>query len=699
MCGIAGVIGLDSKTESSPVLGRILGAIHHRGPDEEGTLIAPRLAAGTRRLSIIDLAGGSQPIWNETRSLAVCFNGEIYNFQSLREELIAAGHKFQTRSDTEVIVHAYEQWGTDGFARLHGMFAFVLAEMPEGATGPVSRVTIARDPLGIKPLYYAAASGAFLFASEVRSLIASRLLAPQISADAIGSYLLFGSVCEPNTVLEGVFSLPPGHFIQLAPSAAQFNPQPKPFWSLGAFGSYPSQSSASSASYASSAAPTRVLSYLSQAVQSHLIADVPVGIFLSSGLDSTAIASLAARAHPGIHTFTVAFPDLEFSEAAEARRTAERLGTQHCELQLSGDEMLARLDEAISAFDQPSMDGINTYFVSWAARQSGLKVALSGLGSDELFGGYPTFRTTESVARLTNLAHSVPAPLRRLIGSFRRAGNHSPSREKAVAAWLTPEAFPHSYFFTRALFTPQQLANVVHQGAASAVPSALPIDRGSTSVKDVARNGSASDRQERQKESPSAGYGTLWRQNLANYASQARQMDAFNAVSWLELRTYMLNTLLRDTDSMSMANSLEVRVPFLDTPLVEFVLSLPESEKRADRPKSLLINALADLFPENIKNQVGRRKRTFTFPWEKWLRGPLRAKVTASLSDWSPALASAIPGDFAQRVWADFLESRTTWSRPWSLFVLNEWSKRHLAGAEHASFSLQANSNARSISS
>jgi asparagine synthase (glutamine-hydrolysing) len=645
MCGICGAVGIDSSEQGAAVLARMLRAIIHRGPDEEGTLVAPRFASGTRRLSIIDLAGGSQPIWNETRTLAICFNGEIYNFQQLREELLVEGHTFQTRSDTEVIVHAYEQWGTAGFARLHGMFAFVIAEMPHGPSGSVARAVLARDRFGIKPLYYAAIEGKFLFASEVRALLASGLVPSQISPEAISSYLLFGSVGEPNTMVKGVNSLPPGHFLEVNVDTPASNLRTNAYWK-------PDFSTASRGTGASASEMTRNL--LESAVRSHLIADVPVGVFLSSGLDSTAIAALAARARSGIHTFTVSFPDLEFSEAAEARRTAERLGTQHSELQISGEEMLSRLDEAVSGFDQPSMDGINSYFVSWAARQTGLKVALSGLGSDEIFGGYPTFRTTQSVARLASMARVVPGPLRDAVASLARLAKpgaaFSPAFEKAAAAWLAPRALPHPYFYTRTLFTPQQLAE----------PDVGPAP------------GSAA----------SAFQAALWWNWLANSAAEALKMDGFTAISWLELRSYMLNTLLRDTDAMSMAHSLEVRVPFLDVPLVEHVLSLPESQKLGSRgPKSLLINAMGDLLPEGI---VGQRKRTFTFPWEKWLRGPLRDRVAAGLADWSPALAPVLRREFAQAVWQNFQEGRTTWSRPWSLYVLNEWAKRHLQSAQPA---------------
>ncbi len=375
------------------------------------------------------------------------------------------------------------------------------------------------------------------------------------------------------------------------------------------------------------------------------MADVPVAVFLSSGIDSTAIAALASRARAGIHTFTVAFADAEFNEAEIARRTASRLGTDHSELTLSDQEMIARLDEAIAAFDQPSMDGINTYFVSWAARQAGLKVALSGLGSDEIFGGYSPFRSTASVSRAASAARLLPQPLRALFaGGLARTnafGSSPDSSRKASAAFLDPDALPHPYFFTRLLFTPQAVASA-QQGEAS------------------------------------PWSGSLWWQWLSDSSRLADSMDAFTGVSWLELRSYMLNTLLRDTDSMSMCNSLEVRVPFLDAPLVEYILSLPENAKRGARPKALLIEALGDLLPPEI---VTQRKRTFTFPWEHWLRGTLGKRVAAGLAEWSPALESQISGEFAQTVWNDFVAGRTTWSRPWSLYVLNEWVKRNVSSS------------------
>jgi len=640
MCGICGVIGIESTETGEAVVRRMMRAIIHRGPDEEGLLATPQFAAGTRRLSIIDLPGGSQPVWNEAGTLAVFFNGEIYNFLSLRAELEASGHKFHTRSDTEVIVQAYQAWGEDCVNVLRGMFAFAVVEMPQGRSGLPARVFIARDRLGIKPLYYAIKDGVFLFASEVRALLASDCLAPNLSEEALSSYLLFGSVSEPMTLVKGVASLPAGHRMTISIGDKGTIADPKAYWDI--------ESELANASRNAAFPPaTRVRSLLEDAVRCHLAADVPIGVFLSSGIDSTAIATLASRAQNGIHTFTLAFPDTEFSEAEIARSTSKRLGTDHCELTLSDGEMVVRLEEAIAAFDQPSMDGINTYFVSWAARQAGLKVALSGLGSDELFGGYSSFRDTVRVARLAAMARFVPRPLRAFIAN--QAMDSNPLRlspdgsRKALAAWLDPRSLPHPYFFTRALFAAQATASWLQEDG------------------NVWRR-------------------TAWGRWLAHATRQTSSMDSFTAVSWLELRSYLVSTLLRDTDALSMHHSLEVRVPFLDSALVEYVLSLRESAKRDSRqPKALLIQALGELLPPEVAAQP---KRTFTFPWENWLRGPLGKRVAAGLAEWSPALESRLDGKLALGVWNDFLAGRTTWSRPWSLYVLNEWAKRNLGAPE-----------------
>lgn len=646
MCGICGVIGQTTKDWGGTAVRRMLDAIVHRGPDEEALFLSPPVMAGMRRLSIIDLPGGSQPIWNESRTLAILFNGEIYNFRELRAQLESAGHVFRTHSDTEVIVHAYEQWGEGCLIRLHGMFAFALIEMPGGPEAPPTKVFLARDRLGIKPLYYAAMQGAFFFASEVRALLASGRIPRRIAPNSLSAYLLFGSVGEPETMVESVMSLPPGHSLAIEANSPVPVPQPKPFWSLAVAsktGASPASTDLQAPGNPSETPAQRVRKLLEDSVRHHLIADVPVGVFLSSGVDSTALAALASRAQPGVHTFTVAFPDAKFSEGEIARRTAHTLGTEHREMYLSGDDMSSQLGAAVAALDQPTVDGINTYIVSWAAHQAGLKVALSGLGSDEIFGGYSTFRTTASVDRLSGLGRILPAPLRSLAaGIFTRLWQRPASPDasrKAFSALRDPHALPHAYFFSRALFTPRAAASGLRQDLYS-------------------------------------WRGLPWYGWLARAAGEAESLDAFSAVSWLELRSYMTNMLLRDVDAMSMHHSLEVRVPFLDAPFIDYVVSLPQQAKRISaKPKALLIEALGDLLPAEIAAQ---KKRTFDFPWDNWLRGPLGPRVIAGFDDWSPSLEPHLGREFPRKVWDDFCARRTSWSRPWSLYILNEWVKRHL---------------------
>jgi asparagine synthase (glutamine-hydrolysing) len=626
-------------------------AMQHRGPDDDGFLLndgrAPGLALGMRRLSIIDLKTGQQPVWNETGDVAVIFNGELYNYRELRERLVLSGHRFSTQSDTEILVHAWEEWGEDCLDELRGMFALALLDLRKRyATAPL--LFLARDPLGIKPLYYTQTSEGFAFASEVRALMAGKMAPKQLSQDALTSYLLFGSVSEPVTLLEGVFSLPPGHRMLVYVPERRRMPRARAWWD--ATRSPAAKDARTTGDFASAAKRLRPL--LQDAVRAHLIADVPVGLFLSSGLDSSAIAALAARERAGICSFTLSFPGTAYDEAPLARDIAKHCGTQHREIPLQGDAILLRLDEAVSSLDQPSMDGINTYFVSWAARQAGLKVALSGIGGDELFGGYATFTDTPQIMRLIRMAWFVPAALRKAIAPVLAAviaSRSSPdAARKAIAAWLTPDALPHPYFFTRALFpVGTELSRLTK-----------PRFRPSS----VAADGVTLE--------------PTWVGWLERAADGARKLEGTGSVSWLELRCYMASTLLRDTDSVSMARSLEVRVPLLDTPLVEFVGALPEASRRRDATaKALLTEAIGDLLPQEILTQ---KKRTFTLPWEHWLRGPLRKRMEASFADIAPGLAPHVHGDGVREVWTAFLAGKTSWSRPWSIYALNEWCRRHL---------------------
>ncbi len=367
-------------------------------------------------------------------------------------------------------------------------------------------------------------------------------------------------------------------------------------------------------------------------------------------MDSAALAGLASRESGDLHTFTVVFPEQSFSEAPMARRIAEKFGTAHQEFMLSADDMLQRVDEALEALDQPTMDGINTYFVSWVARQVGLKVALSGLGGDEIFGGYRTFSQTPRAARLRTIAHGTPEPIRSITAALAikiaGVGRSSDAMRKAVSLWRSPDLLPHAYFFTRTLFPPERCSELLGHPLS-------PVFSG---------DGAPAE---------------SWRAWLAESAQMAERMDSFAAVSCLEMRSYMVNTLLRDTDAVSMANSLEVRVPLLDHRLVEYVAALPTAAKYCPKlPKALLADSLSDLLPEEVVHQP---KRTFTLPWEHWLHGPLGLRIAVSLGELAEPLKPLLVQRSVSAAWQNFLVGQTTWARPWALYVLNEWVRRHLA--------------------
>jgi asparagine synthase (glutamine-hydrolysing) len=647
MCGICGVIGIQHTDQAEAITRRMMQAIRHRGPDDDGLLVAPSAALGMRRLSIIDLPGGHQPVFNEAGNVGVVFNGEIYNFRQLRGALEARGHVFRTHSDTEVIVHAYEEWGEDCLRELRGMFAFAVWDAREsGTSGDAARqarIFFARDRLGIKPLYYSLANGAFLFASEVRSLMASGCIAPRVAPDSLEAYLLFGSVAEPCTIVEGVFSLPPGHCITLRAGAPTAAVQPKRYWDFSAAALQ--TDSSRPRNFKDAAKQLRAL--LEETVRDHMIADVPLGVFLSSGLDSTALVALASLSQNDLRTFTVVFPEQSFSEAKISRETAKHFKTNHQEVLLGPDQLLAQLDDAVNSLDQPTMDGLNTYFVSRAAHLAGLKVTLSGLGSDEIFGGYSTFKTTPKAAFLAGLGRWIPGPLRHLTANAAIKMAAGDAVLKASAAWRSPNDFPHAYYFTRLLFTPARAHRLL-----------------APYFEDHEQN----------ENQPSP-----WRQRIQETARQAERLDSFNSVSCFELQSYMVNTLLRDTDAVSMGNSLEVRVPFLDHRLVEFAGRLPKKFKSMDGvPKALLVEALSDVLPGNV---VGQAKRTFTLPWNLWLRGPLGVRLSQELANLIPELRQYMNPRAVRGAWQNFVIGHTNWSRPWSLYVLNTWISRHLAGA------------------
>lgn len=640
MCGICGIISPLPRHEILPSLTRATRALTHRGPDDEGLDFltpesAPLTAAfGHRRLSILDLSpAGHQPMpdraMKDTASGNwITYNGEVFNFQEIRQKLEARGLCFESNSDTEVLLKGYGLLGNDAIKDWRGMFALGFWE------AATQRLVLVRDRLGIKPLYYYFDGKTFLFASEVRALLATGLVPRKLSRAAVESYLAYGSVQQPLTIIENVYAVLPGYTLTLANGQLQT----EPYWQLSA--------PAASTKLADVTAVTEEISaLLLDAVRLRLVSDVPVGVFLSGGIDSSAIVSLMRRATAGeIKTFSVFFNELDFDEHVYAERVANAYSTSHHSVFLSERDVLAKLPRALNALDQPAVDGLNSYIVSEAAVGAGLKVALSGLGGDEVFAGYDFFRTVEQSERRRMQVQMVPSGLRRAastaIGALGTL-SHDHRANKLSLLLRSDHLNEHSVQLHRRLFTREQQQQL------------------------LSANGYSVD-----------AYQRDWAL-LKNWTVQQHERcvnaDAINQASILEMCGYLSNTLLRDTDTMSMAHSLEVRVPLIDHKLVEHMLALPGSLKvRPREPKKMLVDAAGDLPPEI----VNRPKRGFELPFKHWLLSDLREQVESAFT--APGLDELFRPAGVETLWQDFLQTRVTWSRVWSVFVLGEWLRRNL---------------------
>ncbi len=636
MCGIVGIIDRNGSVPSD-VLERATQSLAHRGPDDGGTTILRDCAGGieiglgNRRLAILDLSPlGHQPMHDPATGNCIVYNGEIYNFREVRAKLERAGFRFISHSDTEVILKSYAHWGEKCLAEFRGMFAFAIWDAQR------RHLFLARDAMGIKPLYYYHSDRFLLFASEVRTLLGTGLVPRKIDPAGLLSYLTFGSLYDPNTLVEGIHALPPGHWMTWQNGEVQ----KVRYWDL------------LDCQHAECAQPTvgegacerrelenQIAETLDGCVRMQLVSDVPVGVFLSGGIDSSSLVGILSRAGVRPSTFSIVFRETDYSEAEYSRAVAQQFNTDHHEITVSQSELFAAIDPAICAMDLPTIDGINTYFVSEKTRAAGVKVALSGLGGDEVFAGYASFRDVPKAEKLANGLARVPAGLRRLLSDA--VANLTPSTDqnrKLASLIRNPEI--HPYFLSRMLFTPYQWDDL----AGSQTNSGGPLGDGS----------------------------------MNNLVRDARNLDPINRVSFLEARCYMLNTLLRDSDFMSMAHGLEVRVPLIDHQLVQRVLALPGPWKLdSAMPKPLLVKALGGQLPDKI---VHRRKRGFTLPFEHWLRDALHPVVEGSINRIGEgALAGWINPRAAKRVWQDFIERKTSWSRPWSLYVLQRWCEQHLS--------------------
>ena len=636
MCGIFGIAARNARIPAGLVESGTQ-SLAHRGPDDSGTISlrdgidSVEIGLGNRRLAILDLSPlGHQPMHDPETGNWIVYNGEIYNFRDVRAELERFGTTFRSHSDTEVLLKAYATWGKGCLSKLRGMFAFAIWD------ASARELFLARDPMGIKPLYFACAGSFFLFASEVRSLLGTGLLPRRIDPAGLINYLTFGSAYDPLTLLEGVQAVPAGYWLIWREGVVHQSS----YWDL-----LDDASNSSDATLLSmddektAAAGIQVL--LEQSVKMQLVSDVPVGVFLSGGIDSSALVSILR--HSGITptTFSIVFKESDYSEAEHSRAVAERFHSDHHEVEVSQADVLTAIPDAVLAMDLPTMDGVNTFFVSQSTRKAGVKVALSGLGGDEVFAGYSSFRSIPRFERFARTWKHLPKAGRGGVASAFSALASPSDQNRKLALLLSGNGnSTHPYFVSRMLFTPEQRNLLLRQRDESVLALAA------ASQLDI--------------------------------LNRSLLLDPINRVSYLESRCYMLNTLLRDSDFMSMSQGLELRVPLIDHQLAKAVLSLPGKWKLNGTPKKLLVESLPIPLPDEI---VHRPKRGFTLPFEHWMRQELRSEIDPVLSQRKinhGPLGGLLSGNQIENVWRDFLNRKTSWTRPWSLFVLQRWCELHL---------------------
>jgi len=642
MCGICGFTG----PRADGALHAMVRALHHRGPDDRGVWVSDSASLGMARLAVLDLTvAGHQPMATDDGAIHIVYNGEVYNFAAERRALEAVGVRFRSTSDTEVVLRLYERYGDDFVVRLRGMFALGIWDRRRGPGR--ERLLLARDHLGIKPLLYAEAAGRLVFASELKALLAGGLVTPSIDPVALRMLLTYGSVVQPRTMLRDVHALLPGHRLIVERGRTRT----ERFWALGVdrlaglrARSYPEQVDA-------------VAEVLEQSARLQLVSDVPLGAFLSGGVDSSILVAVMTKAlGTRVKTFSVGFSDegSALDETADAERMARHLGTDHTTSVVTGVDVRDRIAVIASALDQPSVDGVNSYFVSMAARRD-VTVAVSGTGGDELFAGYPWFITmaqqNERWARepwraLAGTMVAAAASHRAFDALVRRPGGGRVHR-------LRRAGFVGAYGETYQIFGPVGAARLLAHQVASEAGAGSPPDRDLTGLDELA-HGSAIER-----------------------------------VTALAMRGYLTNQLLRDIDAVSMAHSLEVRVPYLDPVVVDTALSLPDAAKLGDvRNANPYGQTYRDTGAKRVLIDVGRRwlppdfdvqpKRGFAMPFDAWLRGPVGDVLDDTVDARSARQRGLLEPTGVERVRDRFRHGETSWPEPWLLMMLELWCREVL---------------------
>jgi len=632
MCGIVGIFDPAGRREiDRALLDRMNETQRHRGPDGSGLHVEPGVGLGHRRLSIIDLATGQQPLYNEDGSVVVVFNGEIYNFQQLIPELVALGHVFRTKSDTEVIVHAWEAWGERCVERFRGMFAFALWDRNR------ETLFLARDRLGVKPLYYAPlADGTLIFGSELKSLAAHPALARDIDPFAVEEYFALGYIPEPRTIFRGAQKLPPAHTLTVRRGALL--PAPVEYWDVRF---------TVDRALSEEDAALELERRLEESVRLRMISDVPLGAFLSGGVDSSAVVATMARisANP-VNTCSIAFADPAFDESAYARMVAERYRTRHFVDQVESDDF-DLIDTLAGLYDEPYADSsaLPTYRVCQLARTH-VTVALSGDGGDESFAGYRRYRLHLMEERMRGaLPIGIRRPVFGLLGRLYPKADWAPRvfRAKTTFEALardSVEAYFHSVSILRDAMRPQLFSN------------SFRAELGGYSAVEV----------------------------FHRHAARAGTDDPLALVQYLDLKTYLVGDINTKVDRASMAHSLEVREPLMDHPLVEWLATLPGALKvRGQEGKVLLKKAMEPHLPREL---MYRPKMGFAVPLAQWFRGPLRSRIRDAVLGERIADAGLFNAGYLRRLVDDHQSGVRDYSGPlWSLLMFEAFLRTADAGA------------------
>ena len=603
MCGIAGILNFKLTKLDTAAISSMTNAMAHRGPDAEGFFKDDYINLGHRRLSIIDLsANANQPLHSSCNNYVIVFNGEIYNYSDVKSKL--SNYAFKTNSDTEVVLAAFITWGKDALQHLLGMFAFCIYSKL------TKEVFIARDRLGVKPIYYYNNESYFLFASELRAMLQSGLVPKVINTAALDNYFATQSFAAPTTIISNVLQLNAGCYINVSSN----NISEIKYWDI----TKPSQKFEYSSKITTQ---QQVKKLLEQSVERRLVSDVPVAAFLSGGIDSSAIVGLMAQHTNRPETFNIAFDEEEFDESYYAEIIAKKFNTIHHKIVLKPENFLEQLPSALHAMDIPSGDGINSYVVSKEIVKHGIKVAMSGVGGDELFAGYPSFLQWYKINKYKKF-WKIPQPLRRIAASFLPDNE----KNKRIKSLLNTSELNSNMFYplVRQVISPATIAAI--------------LSNNDNSNKNLRSNNNC-------------------------------DFPLLSQFSIAELTGYTHNTLLKDTDQFSMANSLEVREPFFDHELVEYVLQIPDKYKYPTFPKQLLVESLGYLLPPEI---VHRKKKGFTFPWKHWLKNELKEFCEAKIKGLSQR--NFMQEKNTLQLWHNFLNDKDVrWSEVWTLVVLENW--------------------------